>query len=164
MVKEIKQQRKTAGQASIDLLQEDPKEQDIYEIREVALADYTKKVENCINEGTTKYIDDFYVVVEAKRERLMPNVLRNFIFSRASCPTPHYGQTVYHFNKKTSEIAFLWIVPDKDICKHIYENMLLIPEYERDLLKCVMDFYDGTLLRQAQLLNRENQITSDIYA
>jgi len=149
---------KTAGQISTELLQAEPSTYDYREIREAALHDYAKKVENCVNENVSKYAHDFYVVVEAKRERLMPNVLRNFIFSRASCPTPHYGQTVYRYDKQTSSIEFLWVIPDKEHCKYLYEHAVETPECERGLLKFVLDFYDDTLLKQAQDLNKENRI------
>lgn len=153
--------KKTAGQISMDLLQADPKMYDLYEIEEAALHDYAKKVENCINEGVQKYHNNdkgnFYVVVEAKRERLMPNVIRNFIFHRFSCPTPHYGQTVYRFNGETSEIEFLWVIPDKEHCKYMYDNALTTSESERGLLKFVLDFYDNTLLKIAKKLNNEHQ-------
>lgn len=160
-------EKKTAGKIVYDILTSEPEliKDPIAETRDIRHEmekDYLTKLEGTIQEGTKKYDGDFFVIVEAKREKLMPNVIRNFIFHRHSCPTPHYGQTVYKYHRQHDEVEFLWIVPDKPICEWMKLYPFEVPEDEHDLLKMVYDFYDDTLLNKARLLNNENTI-EEIY-
>lgn len=155
-----KNTEKTAGQISMDLMAKDIAGDancvnEVVDIRNEVLKDYLKKVELCIQEGTDKFDNDFCVVVEAKKERLMPNVIRNFIFSRNSVPTPHYDQTVYRYNKQKAKIEFLWCIPDKHTCEWMKTCPLEVDESHRDLRQTVFDFYDGTLDRQTRKINGE---------
>lgn len=155
-----KNTKETAGKIVTDILSKDPEliKDPIDEARSVRLEmqkDYVQKVENTIQEGLKTYSGDFFVVVEGKREKLMPNVIRNFIFHRNTCPTPHYDQTVYHYHRKTDEVEFLWVIPDKRTCEWMKKYPLDVPESERDLLNLVYDFYDDNLLEKAKILNKE---------
>lgn len=164
------EKKETVGKQVYDILTKEPELikdpiDDAYAIRTEMEKDYVSKVENVIQEGTKLYDTDFFVVVEAKRERTMPNVLRNFIFYRRSCPTPHYGQTVYKYHRKNDEVEFIWIIPDKPICEWMKRYPFDVPESESGLLKFVYDFYDDSLLRYAQKLNGETteHIAKEIY-
>jgi len=162
-----KEKKETVGKQVYDILSKEPViiQDPIDEARSVRLEmekDYIRKVENTIAEGLKIYDTDFFVVVEAKRERTMPNVIRNFILHRRSCPTPHYGQTVYKYHRQQDKVEFIWIVPDKNVCEWMKKYPLDVPESERDLLMMVHDFYDDTLLHKAELLNNED-LSKEIY-
>jgi hypothetical protein len=91
-----------------------------------------------------------------KKEPLMENVFRCFFVHRKTCPTPDYDQIVYRYNKVKDMVDFLWVIPNKQACIHLKNNALEVVEEERDLLKFVLDFADGTLFKQALELNHEN--------
>jgi len=98
---------------------------------------------------------DFFVVVITKRERLMEKLFRLYYTARHSCPTPEWDQSVYHYTHKDERLEFLWTIPDKDSCDHLRDNALMVHPEERQLLKFVLDFQDGTLLQLAKKLNKE---------
>jgi len=148
--------RDTIGKISLDLMEKShddthtPREQMLEQLK-----DFEKHIELRIESGKKEFPGDFYIVVETKKEPLMPNVLRNYFISRQSCPTPGYDQTVYRYNRKSGSIEFMWVMPAKDICIYLVENSLELPEDQRDLLDMVLNFNDGTLLKVAKKLNGE---------
>ena len=94
-------------------------------------------------------------MVLTKKEKLLENVLRNFFFSRSSCPTPEYDQAVYKIHKKIEKIQFIWVLPSKDTCQLFIENADIIAPEERLLLKFILLDWSGDLLRYAKELNNE---------
>lgn len=157
-----KKQKETIGKISSDLLQKEPETRDPIEIQREAHKDYCKHLEECIYKHKKFFMNDFYVVVITKQERLMHNVIRNFFAARLSCPTPTYDQTVYKFNYKDNSIEFLWVVPSKDTCEYLASNALIVDNDERVLLGFVIDFYNNTLLNKAKKLNGEDTISKGI--
>jgi hypothetical protein len=149
-------EQETVGKLSTDLLQKiSENSHSADEQMREQLSDWDKNMFECIERGRNKYSKDFYVEVNTKKERLMPNVLRNYFMDKLACPTPTYDQTVYKFHFSTDTLQFLWVIPAQDVCKHLFDNVGEIPESEHDLLRFVFQFYDGTLLRTAKKLNGE---------
>jgi len=147
--------RDTVGKLSSELLlQESPTNSPIELEREMH-TEYEANLFACIEASKNKYRNNFYVVVITKRERLMPNVFRNYFFSRESCPTPDWDQTVYRYEKSCDEVEFLWVIPSKDTCEHLTLNALQVAPEERALLGFVLSFSDGTLFKLAKKLNKE---------
>ena len=135
-------------------MQESPTQSPIELEREMH-TDYEANLMSCIESGKQMYGKNFYAVVITKRERLMPNVFRNYFFTRTSCPTPDWDQTVYRYDYSCEQIQFLWVIPSKDTCEHMKLNALQVAPEERGLLRFVMDFSDGTLFKLAKQLNQE---------
>lgn len=152
-----KKTRQTVGALSAELLQQDTvKDATAGERMQQQLHDYESHIAECVNTGKNNHTGDFFVVVITKRERLMPNVIRNYFVPRKSCPTPTYDQMVYKYHRKDERLEFIWAVPSmvavKDIMKHQHD---LDPSFFT-LLKMVMDFLDGTLETQAKKFNDES--------
>ena len=149
--------RDTIGKISSDLIVKDPETKSPIEQMREQLSDYDKNIFECIERGVKTFSDDFYVVVITKKERLMPNVIRNYFANRVSCPTPEYDQTVYRYIAKEEAIAFLWVVPSKDTCQLLVTNKEQVDPSEFALLDFVLKFYDGTLFQMAKRLNGEEK-------
>jgi len=105
--------------------------------------------------GKDKYVGNYYVVVLTKRERLISTALRNFFFTRQTCPTPSYEQAVYVFNPKEEWLDFLWMIPSKYLCDKMYNQRHFIELRADPLLPFVVDFIEGNLLAKAMELNNE---------
>ena len=153
--------RDTVGKLSSDMLQDD-----IYgditsgdQMRE-QLREYEDNIADTVARGKADYSGDFFVVVITKRERIMSNVIRNYFFSRQSCPSPDYDQTVYHYHRADEHLEFVWVVPSpvavKDIIKHRHD----LDTSLFGLLKFVLEFLDGSLEAKARSLNGETIIPS----
>lgn len=147
--------RDTVGKLSAELLKKEPETTDPIEQMRESLTEYDKNLFERAALDYHRYPHNYFLVVLTKKERLMPNVLRNYFFTRSTCPTPEYDQTVYRVNKKTDNIEFLWVVPSKDTCQYLKFHALDVAKDERDLLHFVMQFYNGELYSLAKQFNGE---------
>lgn len=147
--------RETLGKIATDLQQQEAPTRDPIELEREMHKDYEKNISECIDAHLSTYVGDFYVEVITKKERLLQNVLRNYFFATQACPTPTWDQTVYKYHRATGHVEFLWVIPAKDICEMFTLNAMEIDKSERELLKFVLDFNDGTLLNLAKKLNGE---------
>jgi hypothetical protein len=152
--------KETVGKISSDLIvkQVDDTHSATDQMRE-QLNEWDKNIMECINRGKKDFLHDFYIVVLTKKERLMPNVLRNYFTCRISCPTPEWDQSVFHYERSSEKLTFLWVVPAKDVCEFFTINALKIEGEDRQLLKYVLEFNDGTLLKKAKQLNGEFELS-----
>jgi hypothetical protein len=150
--------RATVGKLSSELIIKEPETQSPLEQMQENLTQYDAYLHNCALEGKKVYPRDFFLVVLTKKERLMPNVIRNYFIHRVSCPTPTFDQAVYQFHRAQEKIEFLWVVPSQDTCQFLLENIALVDKSEHDLLKFVIDFSEGILLKKAKILNGELEV------
>lgn len=146
---------KTVGEHSLELMQKKPDTRDPIALQREIQKNFIDELSTCAESGKKEIDGDFFLVVLTKKERLMPNVLRNYFGFRRSCPTPEWDQTVFRYHKEGDHIEFLWVVPSKDTCELFKNNVLQIDDNEKDLLRFILDFDDGTLLELAKKLNKE---------
>lgn len=116
---------------------------------------WENQVLNALNRGKVFYQDDFFLVVLFKKERLLPNVVRQYFFHRASCPTPEYDQTVYKYHRKEDKLEFIWVVPSQEHCIMLPLNRHLLPLDQHILLEFIDRFNSGSLDQMAKQLNGE---------
>ncbi len=154
--------RDTVGKISSELLKKEPETRDPIELEREMHKDYIAHIHDAIFRGKQDFTGDFYIVVITKKEPLMENVIRNYFTVRKSCPTPDYDQTVYRLKRVDDLVEFLWVIPSKDTCILLKENALQVAPEEKDLLRYVMDFADGTLFKLAKKLNGEKLNTPEL--
>lgn len=145
----------TVGQAAIDLMQKEHEQLCPIEYEQEIHKTYENEMYSCIERGRKKYNEDFFVVVLKKRERLLDPVYRAYFVPRKSCPTPTYDQIVYKHHFKNNITEFIWVIPDLETATVFKRSVLDIVPEEHELLKFVLDFYDGTLDALARTLNNE---------
>jgi hypothetical protein len=151
----MKQRKETVGSISQKLLQRAPETRDPIELQREMQKDYMDNLVKCVEYHRPIIEGSFYILVITKNEKLLPNVFRNYFYARHSCPTPDYDQSVFVYNNDLERIEYLWTIPSKDTCIHFKNNVLQIAESERDLLKFVLEFSDGSLFKLAKKLNGE---------
>ena len=149
--------RDTIGKIATELAQKTPDSRDPIEIERELHTEYESNVFSCLDAGKKEHNGDFFIVVITKKEPLLQNVLRNMFFHRKSCPTPDYDQTVYRYDKRNRLLKFLWVVPSKDTCLLFKDHALEVVSEERELLRYVLDFDDGTLYKIAKRFNKEQE-------
>ena len=147
--------REKVGKVAYDLLNKPLDTKNPIDLEQELHTEYENNVWQCVDRYKKEFDSDFFVIVITKKEPLMPNVLRNMFTARLSCPTPDYDQTVYHYHRDRDELEFLWVIPARDICIILKNNALNIVPEERELLRFVLDFSDGTLYKLAKSLNHE---------
>lgn len=150
------EQRDTVGKISWDLLANASfLDHSADEQMREQLDDYEDNVQEAIDRGKKEFPNDFYIVVETKKEPKMKNVIRNYFIIRSTCPTPQYDNTVYHYHKITEQIEFLWVLPSRDTYNMIKNSVLEMPAECRQLVQFVLEDADGTLLMKCKKLNGE---------
>lgn len=146
---------KTVGQQSVEALQEKSQEISVIEQQKQMQSEYMKYLLTSIDEGFNLYRTSFFVEVQTKNEKLMPNVFRNYFIHRRSCPSPNYDQSVFRYNVDKGQVEYLWTVPSRDVCFHLKDNATLVSHDEKDLLGFVLKFADGTLFKMCKHYNDE---------
>lgn len=154
----FEEKKETVGAAVVKLMEKGDDKTDVIEQQQAMQEDWVKNILDTVESGKKLYTGDFFVVIETKRERILDRVIRNYFFARQSCPSPNYDQTVYHYKSADERLDFLWVIPSKDACLMLKENALTIDRAERELLLFVLDFFNGTLEKQAMQLNGETVI------
>jgi hypothetical protein len=152
-----KDPKPTFGQQYVDVAYKEPYSRDPIELQREMQKEYLDNLGETILVFRKQNPQDFFAVVTTKREKLMPNVLRNYFFCRLSCPTPEYDQSVYYYNHADEGVAYLWTVPDQETCFHLRDNALMVDPEEQLLLQYVLQFFDGTLLNIAKRFNKEHK-------
>lgn len=149
------QDRETVGKIATDLLKKAPEQVSVHELGQDMLSDYMENIWLAVDRGRKELCDSFFVVVLSKRERLLENVIRNQFLYRTSCPTPTYCQSVFKYGYKDDHLEYIWSLPDKESCFMLRDNALIVKPDERKTLGFVLDFFDGTLDKEAQTMNGE---------
>ena len=153
--------RRTVGSHSIDmLLNNDIPTHSPLEQTYEQLKDYPQDIEKCIASAKSRLSTDFYIVVLTKKERLLRNVMRNYFFSRISCPTPNYDQVVYRFNISDNKLELIWVIPDKKACLYLMDNRKDVDPSQYSLLSYVLKFKDGTLFKIARSEEHTSELQS----
>ena len=119
--------RPTVGQIYLDTLKKDERPLEAEELRQEMHKNYADHIAAAIAGGLKSFDGDFFIQVETKKERLMPNTIRNYFVTRQTCPTPWYDQTVYKYHRQHGTIEFIWVIPAKDICLDYREYALQVP-------------------------------------
>ncbi len=147
--------RETVGKIASDLMQKTPDSTNPIELEREMQRDYISHLVQCAENGKKTFHGDFFLVVLTKREKLMPNVFRNYFTSRTTCPLPNYDQSVFRYVAAKEDIEYIWSIPGQETCHYLKSNALEVVPEERQLLDFILQFADGSLTRLAKKLNGE---------
>ena len=154
---------KTVGAAAVELQTKASAEtHSIIDQTQEQISKYHDNLIQCVHDHKSKFMDNFYVVVLTKKERLLENVVRNYFFARKTCPTPDYDQAVYFYDYKTEDLSFIWVIPDRETCNLLIKNMSQVAPEEQELLQYVIDFASGKLMWLAKQRNGERLESSEL--
>ena len=158
--------REKVGKLSVDLLLSKEQEQanslDIEQEAHVKNDKFMTELHKCKDDGLNRWPKDFFIVHLVQRPAVYKNVIREYFFSRESCPTPDYDQSVWRYLRHDDVLEYLWTIPQKEICIEFKEHSLEIPQEQQWLLKIVLEFADGTLYKMARNLNGETEYDKKI--
>lgn len=152
------EKKETVGAQALKLMEKGHEKTDVIEQQRAMQEEWIKNILDAVETGKKEFIGDFYIHIETVRSRVLENVLRNYFIPRKSCPSPNYDQTVYRYASADENLEFLWVIPSKDACLMMRDHALEIDKSEHELLRFVMDFFDGTLEKRAMELNGESLI------
>lgn len=116
----------TVGQASARLLNQPDYHQSVIDTQQEMQKNYVDNLIQAAERGK-KYFGiehDFYVCVQTRRERLLPNVVRCQYYPRRTRPIPQYDLALYHFDPRAEKITFVWCIPDKETVQDINDGKL----------------------------------------
>jgi len=153
----------TVGKLAGLLLEKADNKHSVVEQTNENLKEYEKEFLICLERGKKLYDGDFFIEVQAKKEKLMENVIRHYFIPKKACPTPTWDQHVYHYIRIFDQIEYLWSVPNRETCDYLIDFALQIPKEEKKLLEFVMDFKSGELDAKARKLNGEDRPQATIF-
>jgi len=154
--------RQTVGKVASDLIIKATDSTSPIEQMRENLSEYEQNLRECVDSSKKIIMGDFYVIVLTKQEHLMQNVFRNYFFPRMSCPSPDWDQTVYKYKRNDDHIVYMWTIPSRESCEYLKKNALYVDKSERELLKYVLAFNDGSLLKLAKQLNGEKLESAEL--
>ena len=147
---------KTVGALALENLEKDHGVLNAMDIAQEMLKPFDKEVLTALERGRKDWPGvDLFVVVNHRKDKFIPNVIRNFFCVRRTAPTPETEQTVFHYDNKKDDISFLWTIPDKETCRSYYYGRKLVDPEDYDMLKNIMDFMDGKIMDKVKKLNGE---------
>jgi hypothetical protein len=149
--------RPTVGKLIYDAAQRPQYEAEVGEIINDELNRYIVVLTEKVVQGKKKFEGkNFYIEICLKRERLMPSILpRIYGHARQTCPTPNNDQDVWFYIPSQEQLQYVWSIPCPSGCIDLKSRALNIRPEERQLLKFVYDYEDGTLFRLMKKLNNE---------
>lgn len=165
--------KKTAGQQVVEAAKElqykEPELISLSELQSEMLNEdiFTQRMLTYIDQGKLAYSRDFYIEINLKNEKLfqaagVTAAPRAIPILKTQCPTPFYDQSVWKYHYKAEKLEFLWTVPDKETCNYYRRFALQVVPEERELLRYVLSYYDGSLLQRAKDLNGETKSTPPV--
>lgn len=156
------EKKETVGKLSVDLLSKADDKHTVGEQMREQLSEYDANLYECFEIGKKRYQSPFYINVITRGDKLLKNVIRHQFLPRQSCPTPELDQCVYQCHKDWLEPKFIWVLPCKEYAEHMYTNKDMVPLEEFELLRYVLDYFDGTLLKLCKKLNNETENTGQL--
>lgn len=105
---------------------------------------------------------DIYIIVVPRVEEFPQKVFKKRFIPRETCPYPHFSQTVFRWNRADDNLELLWTLPEKEFCEELRDDALFVAPEWKENLNYVIDYYDGTLTKRADELNKTNKLRHDL--
>lgn len=140
--------KQTVGEASYNLLSKGDERQSVVDTQREMQKGYIDQLIICAKRGEDAYGKEkpFYVCVQSRRERLLPNVIRSVFYHRITRPSPNYDLSLYWYNPKDEQLCFVWCIPDIETVEDM-SHPEFIPSFDdKQLYGFVMAFLQGRLV------------------
>ena len=138
---------KTVGQAACDILSQRQSPQSVVETQQEMMKGYVDDLILAAQNGVKLFgTKPFYVCVQTRRERLLPNVIRNQFYARQTRPLPQYDLALYYYEPEAEKLSFVWCIPDKETVSEMVRTNYIGPSGQAQLLGFVKSFVAGTLI------------------
>lgn len=148
---EINPNPSKVGEAVVDILSKDQKQQTVEETLLASSDDYVKHFKEAVDRGMSKFSKDFYILILGKKEPWAINVEHQHFIDRNTRPFaqdmikafPNFNKTLYKVCKAGNiDPEILWSIPGHQDCISIAKNPHV---YHPDLVNWVVKGYDGSL-------------------
>lgn len=147
----------TIGEEALKLQEKTDEKTNPIEMQREMHKSFEEEFTVCFERGKKTFEGDFFITVLFKKERHLQNIVRQYFIPRASCPTPDFDQSVWHYHKKSDELEFLWTIPDSNTCSMLMLNSSSLPLEYLPMLQYVEEYACGKLDILARNLNKEGK-------
>lgn len=137
-------EKRTVGQASLELSDKAKEKYDAVELQREMTKDYLNEIYKTAK--SVNWEDPFYICVQARKERLLENVVRNQFYARKTRPLPDFDLTCFSYDPKTEDLKYEWTIPDPDTCLWLLANEDELPEDHQQLIYFIKQFSQGKLI------------------
>lgn len=148
MTIDVAERSQTVGAASLELLAKGDEKQSVIDTQQEMQKNYIEELIKCAQRGASLFGIDktFYVCVQNRRERLLPNVIRCQFYPRRSRPLPAFDLSLYHYDPKAEKMTFVWTIPDEDAFNEMIAPGYIPPKGHEQLYGFVKAFHEGRLI------------------
>jgi hypothetical protein len=137
--------KKTVGQASYDLQQKTPERINAIDMQREMQKSVLKELEDIIAKHR-HYAPSYYIVYLLRKERLIPNAIRQQFVVRQTRPKPDYDSSLFSYDNDSSTLKYHWTVPDEQTCQYLLLNKDHLRDDEKELFSYVKRFAENTLV------------------
>lgn len=128
----------------------------VEELRREIEKNYIKDLYSFLEKGKKECSDDFIIEVFRWHEVGDRKIWRKRLTQMLLVPSrPRPGRAYYYYDASEDILKFLWDLPPKSACKKAYANRFLLGVQIPDAIKTIIDYYDGTLERRAEEINKQ---------
>lgn len=136
----------TVGTEAVKLAKKADDHIEAREIQGEADKEYFGEIEKATKADPAKHWrEPFYVVVQVTKPGYLINVVRRRFFARQTLPQPIPDQTVWRYHPKTSDLTFLWSLPDLQTINDVSASRHMLREEEQMLGEMVVDYLEKKL-------------------
>lgn len=153
--------RETLGAAALRVRKDYNPDQTVIDTQRHMQKDHLEELMKCAKnaEVINGKEDHFYLCVQTRREKLLPNVIRSQFYARKTRPDTNYDLSLYHYEPKDENITFIWCIPDQETVGYFTGYYYVDPtgelhwepparpkKGEEQLAQFCKDFVAGTLI------------------
>lgn len=154
----------TVGKVATELWDKQLDTRNVQEIISASMSRAELAFDEAIKDGKKKWHGQSFFIVALSRDfrKLMYKTLMNQFVARQTCPTPNYDQHVWRYDFHSGQTEYIWSIPCKEACHYLKDNALLVAPEEKELLRYVLEYADGTLYKKCKKLNGEKETSNEL--
>lgn len=136
----------TVGTEAVRLASKADEKIEARELQGEADKEYFTEIETCTRNAPAKdWTNPYYVVVQVTKPGYLINVIRRRFYARQTLPEPGPDQTVWRYHPKSSNLEFLWALPDLSTINEISAARHVLDDEEQMLGQMVVDYLEKKL-------------------
>lgn len=142
----VSPERNTIGTEAVQLAQKGDERIEARDIQQEADKEYFEEIYKAAQaKPACNWRQPFYIVVQITKPGYLVNVIRRRFFARQTLPTPQPDQTVWRYDPRTTDLEYLWTLPDLDAINEISMNRQWLRDEDKMLGEIVVDYLNKSL-------------------
>lgn len=135
----------TVGKKAYELLSKPPERINVIDMQREMQKSFMDNMQEIVR-SHRDFSNRYYILIILRRERLIPNAIRQQFVVRKTRPEPTYDSSLYAYDNRNSDLSYCWTIPDQDTCEYLLRSDTHLSKEYDQLKTFVKRFADGTLV------------------